>query len=133
MATDDPPKDPSLADRLAAEAAAAAAQKSVEAMARGAMAAVGKAADSALDAIEKMLFGKVGGADEAVAKEKIADPVERFRAEYDLGSRPPEAAKKPTKLDPAEEARRQLEELKKARDTRSEMPLGEPTERKRTL
>ena len=43
------------------------------------------------------------------------------------------SAKKPTKLDPAEEARRQLEELKKARDTRSEMPLGEPTERKRTL
>lgn len=133
MATDDPekPKEPSLADRLAADAAATAAQKTAEAMARGAMAAVGKAADSALDAVERLLFGKVGGAEEAVAREQTADPVDRLRAQYGLGKKPTETA--PVKVDPADEARRQLEELKKARDTQAPPSGAEPTERKRTL
>ena len=128
MPTDDP-KDPTLHEKLAAGAAAAAARTSVEAMARGAADAVGKAADGALDAVERMLFGKVGAAEEAVKREQMVDPVERLRAQYGLGPR--EGGAIPTgnpavKEDPVEEAKRQLAELKRKR--------AEPTaEVKKTL
>lgn len=126
MATDDP-KEPPLHERLAAEAAAAAARRSAEAMARGAMDAVGKAADGALDAVEKLLFGRVGAAEEVVKREQTADPVERLRAQYGLGPREGKAeVAPPTKPDPVEEARQQLEALKKAR-------AEPPAEVKKTL
>ena len=132
MATDPaPPKEPSLADKLAADAAAAAAQKTAEAMVRGAVAAVGKAAGSALDAVETLLFGKVGGAEEAVAREAEADPVQRLRDQYGVETRA--APKKTTEAEKLDEAKRQLEELKKARDTPQTAADAPPVERKRTL
>lgn len=128
MPTDDP-KDLPLHEKLAAEAAAAAARRSVEAMARGAADAVGKAADGALDVVEKMLFGRVGAAEEAVRREQGADPVERLRAQYGLepregGTLPPGSP--PVKEDPVEEAKRQLAELKRKR-------AEPPAEVKKTL
>lgn len=132
MATDPtPPKEPSLADKLAADAAAAAAQKTAEAMVRGAVAAVGKAAGSALDAVETLLFGKVGGAEEAVAREAEADPVQRLRDQYGVETRA--ARKKTTEAEKLDEAKRQLDELKKARDANQSTADAPPVERKRTL
>lgn len=107
----------SIKDRLVEEAT----RKAAEQAAKDAAAAVGKAADSALDAVETWLFGKVGGAEEAVKKDAMLDPLERLRAQYGE-ARPPE----PPKVDPVEEARKQLEELKRQRDA----PLEE---RKKTM
>ena len=97
-----PPKEPSLAEKLATDAAAAAAQKTAESMVRGAVAAVGKAAGSALDAVETMLFGKVGGAEEAVAREAEADPMQRLRDQYGVETRT--APKKATEAEKLDEA-----------------------------
>lgn len=107
-----------IKDRLVEEAT----RKAAEQAAKDAAAAVGKAADSALDAVETWLFGKVGGAEEAVKKDAMLDPLERLRAQY--GEAPPPAA--PPKLDPVEEARKQLEELKRQRNAPVE-------ERKKTM
>ncbi len=139
MSTDDPPK-PSLTDQLAADAAGAATTKAAEALAKGAVAAVGKAADSALDVVERMLFGKVGGADDALKHEANPDPIARFRQE--MGGTPEAGqavapAPKPTRAEAKEaamnEARKQLEALKKARDAKQTEASSEPVERKRTL
>lgn len=94
-----------------------------------------QAADSALDSLERQLFGKIGGAEEALWS--IEDPLERIRAQYNVGTPAPppddpvaryraelEALKKgqtPTSTvqsaptDPLAEARAKLAELKKAR------------------
>lgn len=126
-----PPKEPSLAEKLATDAAAAAAQKTAESMVRGAVAAVGKAAGSALDAVETMLFGKVGGAEEAVAREAEADPMQRLRDQYGVETRT--APKKATEAEKLDEAKRQLEELKKVRGAQQATADAPPVERKRTL
>ncbi|MFZ5477416.1 MAG: hypothetical protein ACOZNI_11640 [Myxococcota bacterium] len=85
-----------------------AARIRAEAVRRG----LANAADGALDALEEILFGKVGGAAEVLAREEAADPLDRLRAQYAKGA-PPSPA--PPKADPEAEARKQLEELKRQR------------------
>lgn len=57
--------------RIAVEAATAAVSS-----------AASRAGDGFLDALESVLFGKVGEADKVVAREEHADPLERLRAQY---------------------------------------------------
>ena len=143
-----PTPEPSAAEKLSDEAAARAA----ELAARGALRAAEKAANAALDSVERLLFGKVGGAAEAVADLEAESALDRARRHYGVGpdtaaspAAPPPA---PPKEDPVAVARRQLEELKRARGaapapaTPGEAPAAppepgsaapEPPARKRTL
>lgn len=136
MSTDDPARK-SIAERLAAEAAATAARKGVEEAAAGARKGVEKAAEGALDAMERMLFGKVGGADEVLRREATADPLERLRLQYGEAPAADPQAPPPAKEDPMAVARRQLEEIKRQRAARAEAggDAEEPAEKpiKRTL
>lgn len=116
---DEPKKDPTFSFKdpepsLREKAAAEAARVGAEAAVQAAVGAVGKAAHGALDAIENLLFGKVGGAEEQLRKDAGKTPLERLRGE--LGE--PEKQATQPKPDPLEEAKRQLAELKKqaARD-----------------
>ena len=98
------------AARLAAEASLAAARGGLE-----------RTADGALDAVEKLLFGKVGGAAEAVRAESSADALERLRAQYrDPATGGPAVAPPPSREEAEAEARRQLAELKADRKARRE-------------
>jgi len=122
-----PTPEPSAAEKLGDEAAARAA----ELAARGALRAAEKAANAALDSVERLLFGKVGGAAEAVADLEAESALDRARRHYGVG---PDAAAAtppaPAREDPVAAARRQLEELKRARGARpapaGEPPAGEP-------
>lgn len=107
-----------------------AAKEAGRAAALSAMAAVETVANSALDAAERFLFGKVGGAAEANERDAGVDPLDRVREAY--GVIPPVEAAKPPKLDPVEKARRQLAELKRQRAAAVDSPV-EPPERKKTL
>lgn len=108
----EPPKPPpTLTERAAAEA-------------------LEQAANRALDAVERLLFGKVGGAEEVLRRETAVDPLDRLRAE--VGVSPP-AAPEPPREDPEAEARRQLEELKRQRAEARAAPPAEPPEIKKTL
>jgi hypothetical protein len=81
--------------------------------------AVAEAADKALDAVERLLFGKVGGAEEAVRRESDVDALERARAR--LGAETPPAG--PSRREAAAEAARlELEELKRQRALRENPP-----------
>lgn len=117
------PKPPTLLERASAEAAKAAVVSGLEAAATG-----------ALDAVERLLFGKVGGAEEAVRREESADPLERLRAQYG-SAEPQSAAATPKntapKEDPNEVAIRQLADLKRARAER--LAAAEAGEIKKTL
>lgn len=120
-----PPDDPldAAKERAAREAGRAAALS--------AMTAVETVANSALDAAERFLFGKVGGAAEAIERDAGVDPLDRVRAAYGVEA-PEEKAPAAAKSDPVEEAKKQLAELKKQRAAAAEAP-AEPTERKKTL
>jgi hypothetical protein len=77
MSKDPDEREPTQAEKLLAEAAGRAA---VNAAASAVRSTVEGAATGALDAIERLLFGKVGGAEEAVRGD--VDPLERIRAQY---------------------------------------------------
>jgi hypothetical protein len=119
---EDKPELP-VVDSLRAAAEKRAAEAAVSAAAASASAALHKVADSALDAVESFLFGKVGGAEEAIRKDAARSPLERLRAEG--GASAPEVPAPPVE-DPVEVAKRQLEALKAARN-------APPTPRPKTM
>lgn len=111
MSEKDPP---SIKERLAAEAARLELKAASEQLSRF--------ADGALDAVEKALFGKVGGADEAIQRDQ--DPRKALRARYGLN---PDAAPPPppAEEDPLAVARAQLEALKRQRENRASTEEGQ--------
>ena len=94
----------------------------------GAASAIEDAANKALDAVETLLFGQLGGADAVLRDDRSA--LDRLRADAGLDPRPRVAP--PAPHDPIEDARRQLDEMKRElADKRSSVPSPEP--RKKTL
>lgn len=106
------PLDRARVEKAAVEAAASAA-------ASAAADAATRAGHGVLDAIETLLFGKVGGAEEAIRAEEGVDPLARLRADAAkadaLRAEVQAADPAPPREDPEAVARRQLEALKAAR------------------
>ncbi|GDX82613.1 hypothetical protein LBMAG42_44240 [Deltaproteobacteria bacterium] len=130
MPPDDPQKraeEPGILDA----ARERAAKEAGRAAALTAIAAVETVAHSALDAAERFLFGKVGGATEASERDAGVDPLDRVREAHGVEVSPTRGPA-PTKPDPVEEAKKQLAELKKQRAAALDAPTEAP-ERKKTL
>lgn len=111
---------------------------SLEATADAAVATAGKVATGVLDTLEALLFGRVGGAEDA-AKADEGDPITRMRTRYNAdvatvkAETPPGAAPTGSPLprpDPVARARAELEALKAARAERVSAPDAPP---KKTL
>jgi hypothetical protein len=109
------------------------AKLQLEALKRAAEAAGSKA----LDAVETLLFGKVGGADEALAADGDGGGLEAVRRQLGAAGGGAAATPKPsTKAEAEAAARAELAELKRQAAARKEggASVGEePVERKRTL
>jgi hypothetical protein len=102
---------------VADAAARAAVQAALKATANG----VVDAAHSALDAVERAVFGRVGGAEEQVRADAAADPLARLRQQYGVGETAPAAPPTEGPVESAEaRARRQLAALKEAAAARNE-------------
>lgn len=97
----------SIVDTARARATRATADAALDA----AGSAASKVAHSMLDGLETLLFGRVGGAEEA-ATEKESDPLARMRQLY---TAPPAPAPAPAREDPVARARADLDALKAAR------------------
>lgn len=126
---DDSP-EMSLADKAKAEAAAAAGRAAAESL----MSGIGRAANGFLDAVERSIFGKVGGAEEQLAKDGEASAFQRLRQEAAEAPKPP---RRPTAAEREAAARAQLEAMKSGRPAApAEEPEPDsllPKPRKRTL
>ncbi len=109
MPDDKPVPAATVADRLTDEVA----ERAAEAAAMGALRAVESAAHAALDGVERVLFGKVGGADEAVRDLEAESALDRARRRY--GAAPVETTPVVPAEDPVARAQKQLEELKRLR------------------
>lgn len=89
-----------------------------------------RAGHSVLDAVEEAVFGRVGGADAAVAG-LDADPLERLRAEAALHSEPSAARRDALREERAARELRAQQELEALKAQRGGAPGAEP--KKRTL
>lgn len=101
----------------------------LDAALRTAVNAASRLGHAALDAVERALFGEVGGAAKAVEREAGRDGLDVVRERWGKPEGPAEAP--PPAEDPVERARAELERLKAARRAREEDP--EAAVRKRTL
>ncbi|MSQ01766.1 MAG: hypothetical protein EXR71_07720 [Myxococcales bacterium] len=81
--------------------------------AAGAMRAVESAAHAALDGVERILFGAVGGAEDAVRELEAESALDRARRHY--GVAPAEPTATAHAEDPVARAQKQLDELKRLR------------------
>lgn len=110
------------------EAKAAIAAAAASAAVKSAATSLESGANQALDAVEKLLFGKVGGAAESLDDNRSA--LDRLRAQ--AGLEPSSTAPARPVEDPVAVARAQLDELKKARNA-SRDAEPETTPNKKTL
>lgn len=117
---DDGSNEGSLTDQVQKKAARAAVNATLEATADAAVATAGKVATGVLDTIEALLFGRVGGAEEA-AKADEGDPITRMRTRYNADVAAVKDVVAATD-DPVARAHAELEALKAARDKRVPAP-----------
>lgn len=125
-----------------ARAARAAAEATAAAAVEAASQAASKVAHGVLDGLETLIFGRVGGAEEAATRDD-GDPLDRLRARYAAEKPPaapdapapaeatPPAPARPAKEDPVARAKAEFEALKAARERKNAAPDDTPV--KKTL
>lgn len=110
------------------EAKAAIATAAAIGAVKSAASSLESGANQALDSVERFLFGKVGGAAEALDDERTA--LDRLRAQ--AGLEPRSNLPEPPVEDPVALAKAQLDELKKAHDAKRDA-IPTKTANKKTL
>lgn len=135
MSADEQNRDEDPLKKLKSEAELRAAEAAVQAAVSQAGAAASRAGEGLLDALEAAIFGKVGGADQVLRKDRASSALDRLRAQYGASGDEVEAAEKAAapppvvKPDPVAKARAELERLK----AEAAAPRSPPPEVKKTL